>query len=83
MKRLEIVELTSDIPWDLSKSDEYEVLTEKTIVIAEANFMGTDLAPRNLEDMRPYLGWKSTNIIEKTLKATTQYTKNHLRLPMQ
>ncbi len=83
LKRLDVIELTSDIPWDPSELDEDEVLNEDAIVIAKANPTGTEPAPCNLEEMRPYLGWKSTDIIEKTLKATTQYAKNHLRLPMR
>ena len=78
MKRLGVIKLTSDIPWDPCELDEDEVLTEDAIVIAEANPTGTEPAPHNLEEMRPYLGWKSTDIIEKTLKAKTQYAKNHL-----
>ena len=56
MKHLDIVELTSDIPWDLFELDEDEALTKDAIVIAEANFTGTEPAPCDLEEMRPYLG---------------------------
>ncbi len=83
MKHLDVIELTSDIPWDPSELDEDEVFTKDEIVIAKANPTGTEPVPRDLEEMRPYLGWKSTDIIEKTLKAMTQHAKNHLRLPMR
>ena len=83
MKCLDAIKLTSDLLWDPTELDEEVVLTKDAIVFAEANPMRTEPASCNLKEMRPYLGWKSIDIIEKTLKATTQYAKNHLRLPMR
>ena len=75
MKQLDVIELTSSIPWDPCELDEDDALTEDAIMIAKANPTRTEPAPHNLEEIRPYLGWKYTDIIEKTLKATKQYGK--------
>ena len=36
-----------------------------------------------MEKLKPCLGWKPREIIEKTLEATTQYVKSSLRIPMR
>ena len=82
MNHLDVIKLTSDLPWDPTKLDEEKVLTEDTIAIAETNPTETEPTPCNPEEIRPYLGWNSIDIIKKTLKAMTQYAKNHLQLPM-
>ena len=37
----------------------------------------------DLEKLKPCLGWKPREIIERTLEATTQYVKSLLRIPMR
>jgi len=37
----------------------------------------------NMEHLQRCLGWKPTDVIESTLKATTQLAENHIRLPMR
>ena len=71
-----VIEITSDLPWDPEQG-------------------GNEKAPRNikkyttdhdaldLEELQPCLGWKPTEVIKKTLEATTQYVKSSLRIPMR
>ena len=45
MKHLDVIELTSDLPWDTTKLDEEEVCTEDAIAIAKVNSTRTKPAP--------------------------------------
>ena len=37
----------------------------------------------NMDHLQRCLGWKPVDVIESTLKATTQLAENHVRLPMR
>ena len=39
--------------------------------------------PLDMEHLRRCLGWKPVDVIENTIKATTQMAENHVRLPMR
>ncbi len=67
-----IVDITSDIQWNPSNTPE---------VIATAIIKEEKAA--DIDKIKPCLGWKPMEVIEKTLQSTTQYAKNNLRLPMR
>ncbi|MGH3053454.1 MAG: hypothetical protein ACRDL7_00575, partial [Gaiellaceae bacterium] len=47
------------------------------------NYRQTTQTIPDYDVYREYLGWKSSDIIERTFQATTQLAKNYLRLPMR
>ena len=67
-----IIEMTSDIKWN--PSDDINTTTNNIINKEE---------PPDIEKVISCLGWKPNEVVEKTLQATTQYTKNVLRFPMR
>jgi len=72
MQNYPIIEMTSDIPWEPS-DDSSEYIMKVTKKPKEPD----------LKRLRQCLGWKPVEVVEKTLKATTQYVKNHMRMPMR
>ena len=48
-----------------------------------ANSATTKPSQPDMEHLQRCLGWKSTDVVTKTLQATTQLAENHVRLPMR
>ena len=48
-----------------------------------ANKLATQAGPVDMDHLSRCLGWKPIDVIEKTLKATTQMAENQVRLPMR
>ena len=70
-----MIEITSDIPWNPEGLED-----ENSRMIHELKIKQEG---PNLDLLGPCLGWKPTEIVKKTLEATTQYVKNSLRIPMR
>ena len=69
-----IIQLTSDQPWDPGNQCDDERAANPTRMRPK---------PPEVERIRQCLGWKPHEVVEKTMKATTQYVRNSLRLPMR
>ena len=73
MEQYPIIDMTSDIPWEPDKLDPSRQVNPS---------VKQPISPA-IDQLRPCLGWKPKDVIEKTLASTTQYVKNSLRLPMR
>ena len=70
-----VLEITSDLPWNPEGLEDHN---DRTLQEVKTEKHGPDL-----EQLAPCLGWKPTEVIKRTLEATTQYVKNSLRIPMR
>ena len=61
--------------------DTLEILDQRSIALNSTD--NASLSPELVEETRARLGWVSQNVAEHTLKATTQLSKNFLRLPLR
>ena len=61
--------------------DTLEILDQRSIALQST--ANAAPAPELVEETRAKLGWVSQNVTEHTLKATTQLSKNFLRLPLR
>ena len=85
LERYDVIELTAPHPWDPSEQDDPpDVEPSQAYADAYSHLapMSSNPATKDWEAIRPCLGWKPINTIQKTFEATTQDATNTVCLPM-